>query len=136
MHVALFAWESLHTHAVGGVAPHVTELAAGLARLGHDVHVFVRATGCCGGCTVHYGVTYHECTFELNRDFVIEINNMCESFVACMLSVEEAMGAEFDICHGHDWLGAKAMIRAKQIVRHIAHTSISPLLDIDICPSD
>ncbi|XP_055389114.1 uncharacterized protein LOC129618388, partial [Condylostylus longicornis] len=31
--VAMFAWESLHTHAVGGVAPHVTELAAGLARL-------------------------------------------------------------------------------------------------------
>lgn len=32
--IAMFAWESLHTHAVGGVAPHVTELAAGLARLG------------------------------------------------------------------------------------------------------
>lgn len=32
--VSMFAWESLHSHAVGGVAPHVTELAAGLARLG------------------------------------------------------------------------------------------------------
>lgn len=29
---ALFAWESLHTVAAGGVAPHVTELAAGLER--------------------------------------------------------------------------------------------------------
>ncbi|CDI76521.1 glycan synthetase, putative [Eimeria praecox] len=34
--IALFAWESLHTHAVGGVAPHVTELAAGLSRQGHE----------------------------------------------------------------------------------------------------
>lgn len=30
---ALFAWESLHSVAEGGVAPHVTELAAGLERL-------------------------------------------------------------------------------------------------------
>jgi hypothetical protein len=29
---ALFAWESLHSVAEGGVAPHVTELAAGLER--------------------------------------------------------------------------------------------------------
>lgn len=34
LRIAMFAWESLHTHAVGGVAPHVTELTAGLARLG------------------------------------------------------------------------------------------------------
>ena len=35
--IALCAWESLHTIAVGGVAPHVTELAAGLARRGNEV---------------------------------------------------------------------------------------------------
>jgi hypothetical protein len=33
---ALFAWESLHTVAEGGVAPHVTELAAGLERFAHS----------------------------------------------------------------------------------------------------
>ncbi|KAL8426333.1 hypothetical protein ACSSS7_008162 [Eimeria intestinalis] len=44
MRIALFAWESLHTHAVGGVAPHVTELAAALARQGHYVHVFGRSS--------------------------------------------------------------------------------------------
>ena len=115
MRVALFAWESLHTHAVGGVAPHVTELAAGLARQGHEVHVFVRAMESCGGCSVHYGVTYHECTFDLNRDFVLEIQNMCESFIACMLSVEESMGVEFEICHAHDWLAGRALVRAKQL---------------------
>ncbi|KAL8275236.1 hypothetical protein Esti_000820 [Eimeria stiedai] len=117
MRIALFAWESLHTHAVGGVAPHVTELAAALARQGHCVHVFVRALESCGGCSVHYGVTYHECTFELDRDFVREIHNMCESFIACMLSVEEAMGAQFEICHAHDWLAARALVRAKQMGR-------------------
>lgn len=36
LRIAMFAWESLHTHAVGGVAPHVTEIAAGLARLGKN----------------------------------------------------------------------------------------------------
>ncbi|XP_026190049.1 uncharacterized protein LOC34619934 [Cyclospora cayetanensis] len=117
LRIALFAWESLHTHAVGGVAPHVTELAAALSRQGHDVHVFVRATELCGGCSVHYGVAYHECTFDLNRDFVIEIQNMCESFIACMQSVEESMGAEFQICHAHDWLAGKALVKAKQMGR-------------------
>ncbi|KAL8451660.1 hypothetical protein Emed_001822 [Eimeria media] len=117
MRIALFAWESLHTHAVGGVAPHVTELAAALARQGHCVHVFVRALESCGGCSVHYGVTYHECTFDLDRDFVREIHNMCESFVACMLNVEEALGAEFEICHAHDWLAGRALVRAKQMGR-------------------
>ena len=115
MRIALFAWESLHTHAVGGVAPHVTELAAGLCRQGHEVHVFVRALESCGGCSVHYGVAYHECTFDLNRDFVIEIHNMCESFIACMLSVEDSMGAEFEVCHAHDWLAGRALVRAKQL---------------------
>ena len=33
MRIALLTWESLHTIAVGGVAPHVTELAAGVARV-------------------------------------------------------------------------------------------------------
>ena len=35
--IALCSWESLHTISVGGVAPHVTELAAALQRRGHEV---------------------------------------------------------------------------------------------------
>lgn len=42
LRIALLTWESLHTIAVGGVAPHVTELAAGLERRGHEVHVYSR----------------------------------------------------------------------------------------------
>ena len=42
MRIAMFSWESLHSIAVGGVAPHVTELAAALQRRNHEVHVFTR----------------------------------------------------------------------------------------------
>ncbi|EPR57846.1 glycosyltransferase [Toxoplasma gondii GT1] len=115
--VALFSWESLHTHAVGGVAPHVTELAAGLARQGHEVHIFVRATGMEAVTTVHFDVTYHQCTFNLDRDFVKEMGNMCDSFVQRLLQVEASRGETFDICHAHDWLAARAMVRAKQLGR-------------------
>ena len=42
MRIAMFSWETLHSHAVGGIAAHVTELAAALERRGHEVHVFTR----------------------------------------------------------------------------------------------
>jgi hypothetical protein len=42
LRIAMFTWESMHTIAVGGVSPHVTELAAGLERRGHEVHIFSR----------------------------------------------------------------------------------------------
>jgi hypothetical protein len=35
--MALLAWESLHSIRVGGVAVHVSELAAALARKVHEV---------------------------------------------------------------------------------------------------
>jgi hypothetical protein len=38
MRIAMFSWETLHSIAVGGVAAHVTELAAALQRKGHQVH--------------------------------------------------------------------------------------------------
>ena len=42
MRIAFFAWESLHSVVVGGVAVHVTELAAAMQRRGNEVHVFAR----------------------------------------------------------------------------------------------
>ncbi len=39
MRIAMFSWETLHSHAVGGIAAHVTELAAALQRRGHEVHM-------------------------------------------------------------------------------------------------
>lgn len=118
LRVAMFAWESLHTHAVGGVAPHVTELAAGLCRLGHEVHIFVRATGQTAAHSVHYGVHYHECPFQLNRDFILEIQAMCNSFIWHMRETEEFLGCKFDICHAHDWLASRALVPVIQSGHH------------------
>ena len=42
MRIALLSWESLHSIGVGGVAAHVTELAAALERKGNEVHIFTR----------------------------------------------------------------------------------------------
>jgi glycosyltransferase involved in cell wall biosynthesis len=111
--IALLSWESLHSIAVGGIAAHVTELAAALERRGHEVHVFTRM----GPWQSQYqridGVHYHRCPFELNPDFVVEVNNMCRSIVHYVFQAEN-YGGPFDIVHAHDWLTANAMIWIRQ----------------------
>jgi glycogen synthase len=111
--VALLSWESLHSIAVGGVAVHVTELAASLERKGHEVHVFTRI----GHGQQHYdrihGVHYHRCGFDLQPNFVDEINNLCRSLVHHVFEAEN-FGGPFDVIHAHDWLTANAMIWIKQ----------------------
>jgi glycosyltransferase involved in cell wall biosynthesis len=111
--IALFSWETLHSIAVGGVGVHVTELAAGLERRGHEVHVFTRqGHGQPRYDNVH-GVHYHRCAFQLHPNFVDEINNMCRAFVHEFFGVEDSTG-RFDIVHAHDWLAANAAIWIKQ----------------------
>jgi len=109
MKIALLSWESLHSIPVGGVATHVTELAAALERKGHEVHVFTRT----GPGQSHYqlihGVHYHRCLFAQNPDFVDEVNNMCGSFVRHVFEAEDFSGP-FNIVHAHDWLAANALI--------------------------
>jgi glycosyltransferase involved in cell wall biosynthesis len=113
MRIALASWESLHSIAVGGVAVHVTELAAVLQRRGHEVHVFTR----CGAwqpldqCID--GVWYHRCPHELNPDFVTEMDNMCRSFVARFDQVQRYSG-RFDVFHAHDWLASNAMVWVRE----------------------
>jgi glycosyltransferase involved in cell wall biosynthesis len=113
MRIALLSWESLHSIAVGGVAAHVTELAAGLARKGHQIHVFTRRAF---GQAAHDwtdGVHYHRCTYPPHGDFVDDVNNMCRAFVDRVFEVEDLIG-RFDVIHAHDWLTANAMIWIKQ----------------------
>ncbi|HLI83850.1 MAG TPA: glycosyltransferase family 4 protein [Bryobacteraceae bacterium] len=109
MKIAILSWESLHSISVGGIATHVTELAAALERLGNEAHVFTRQ----GPGQLHYqlieGVHYHRCPFELNPNFVEEVNNMCRSFVHHVFEAENFSGP-FDVIHAHDWLAANAMI--------------------------
>jgi glycosyltransferase involved in cell wall biosynthesis len=113
MRIALFSWETLHSIPVGGVAVHVTEIAAALQRRGHEVHVFTRI----GHAQPHYdnvhGVHYHRCTFALTPNFVDEVNNMCRAFVQAFYAVEDQVG-RFDIVHAHDWLAANAVVWIKE----------------------
>ena len=112
MRIAIFSWESLHSIAVGGIAAHVTELAAALERRGHEVHVFTRM----GHGQKKYerieGVHYHRCPFDLHPDFIREVDNMCGSFVHHYIETENFVGP-FDVLHAHDWLTAKALVWAK-----------------------
>ena len=113
MRIALLAWESLHSVPVGGVAPHVTELAAGLERRGHEVHVFVRLGEGQTTYEIIDGVHYHRCPIDLDHDFVTEMNNMGNAFMYFIGESEAYQGGKLDIIHGHDWLCAKAVAQAK-----------------------
>ncbi len=113
MRIAFFAWESLHSIAVGAVAQHVTDLAAALERRGHEVHVFVRMGEGQSNYDVIEGVHYHRCPIVLDADFVTEMNNMGNAFVYFLGETEAFQGAPFDIVHGHDWLCTKGLVQAK-----------------------
>jgi glycosyltransferase involved in cell wall biosynthesis len=91
----------------------VTELAAALARKGHQLHVFTRRAFGQAGHDWTDGVHYHRCTYPPHGDFVDDVNNMCRSFVDCVFEVEDLVG-HFDVIHAHDWLTANAMIWIKQ----------------------
>jgi glycosyltransferase involved in cell wall biosynthesis len=113
MRIAFFAWESLHSIAIGGVAAHVTELAAALERCRHEVHAFVRLGKGQSTYEVIDGVHYHRCPIDLDPDFVTEMDNMGNTFVYFLGETEAHQGAAFDIVHGHDWLCARALVQAK-----------------------
>ena len=113
MRIALLSWESLHSVAVGGVASHVTELAAAMARKGQDVHVFTRQAPGQAYHSLVDGVHYHRCSYAGHHDFVDDINNMCRALVERVYVVEDLLGP-FDVVHAHDWLTANAMIWIKQ----------------------
>lgn len=113
MNIAFLAWESLHSIPVGGVAAHITELAAALQRRGHEVHVFARLGEGQSTYAIIDGVHYHRCPIELNPDFVTEMNSMCNAFVYYIGQTEAHMNRRFDIIHGHDWLCSKGIVQAK-----------------------
>jgi len=113
MRIAFLTWESLHSVAVGGLAAHATELAAGLQRRGHEVHVFARLGQGQPTYNVVDGVHYHRCPIQLHHDFVTEINNMGNAFTWFLGESEAFQNAPFDVVHGHDWLCAKAVVQIK-----------------------
>ena len=81
MKIAMFSWETLHSHSVGGIAAHVAELAAALERRGHEVHVLTRPGYGSGGISRIDGVWYRYCAHNLNPNFIDEVQEMCRSFI-------------------------------------------------------
>jgi glycosyltransferase involved in cell wall biosynthesis len=113
MRIAFFSWESLHSIPVGGISPHVTELAAALERKGNEVHVFTRIGPNQKVYEVIDGVHYHRCPFAFNSDFIQEMNNMCKSMAHYFFETENVSGY-FDIIHGHDWHVVNALDEIKK----------------------
>lgn len=113
MRIAMLSWETLHSIAAGGVATHVTELAAAMARAGHEVHIFTRIAEGQREYERILGVHYHRCPYPGHHDLIDDANNMCRAFVDRVFATEEIFGA-FDVVHAHDWLAANAMIWIKQ----------------------
>jgi glycosyltransferase involved in cell wall biosynthesis len=114
MRIAMLSWETLHAIAVGGVAAHVTELAAALAAQGHEVHVFTRIAEGQADYEVIDNVHYHRCPYPGARDFVEDVDNMCRAFVHRVFDTERELQAPFDVIHAHDWLAANAMVWIKK----------------------
>jgi glycosyltransferase involved in cell wall biosynthesis len=108
MKIAMLSWESLHSIPVGGLAAHVTELAAALERKGHELHVFTRMGHGQSQYDRIHGVHYHRCPFHLHPDFVEEMLNFCRSLTHHLFATEDYLGP-FDLVHGHDWLTGPAL---------------------------
>ena len=108
MRIAMLSWETRHSIHVGGLAEHVTELSASLARRKHDVHVFTRIAPGQAGYEIIDGVHYHRCPYDPHPDFLTDMARMADSFVWHLVESECFLGAPFDLIHGHDWLVVRA----------------------------
>ena len=75
MRIAMLAWESLHSVAIGGVAAHVSELAVALHRRGHSVHVFTRRQAGQSFYSHIDDVHYYRCSYPSHPDFIEEVNS-------------------------------------------------------------
>jgi len=120
MRIAMPSWESLNSIAVGGVAPHVSELSESLAARGHELHVFTRIGAGQKAIEKVGSVWYHRCPFDAEPVFVKSMDNMCDSFLWHLRQIEDLQGRPFDVVHGHDWLCAKGVARAKNEGRNRA----------------
>lgn len=108
MRVAMFSSESLHSISSGGLGVHVTELAAGLQRRGHEIHVITRRKPDQNHYDLIDGVHYHRVDHGLSENFVECMDYMCKAMAHRFHEVTSAIG-NFELVHAHDWLTANAM---------------------------
>jgi glycosyltransferase involved in cell wall biosynthesis len=108
MRVAVFSWESLHSIAHGGLGVYVTELAAGLERRGHDIHVFTRRGPGQGSYDRIDGVHYHRVDHGISNNFVETMDWMCKALVHRFSEVTQLIG-KFELIHANDWMTANCI---------------------------
>ncbi len=108
----MFAWESLYSIKVGGMAPHVSELAEALAKRGHEVHVFTRSGNFDAFDQIN-GVHYQRSASDDRGDIVYQMDRMSEALFGSFERVQKIYG-RFDIIHGHDWHPVPALHRIKE----------------------
>ncbi len=80
MRIAMFSSESLHSISSGGLGVHVTELAAGLQRRGHDLHVITRRKEGQNYYDCIDGVHYHRVDHGLSENDVQCMDYMCKAY--------------------------------------------------------
>ncbi len=109
--IGMFAWESLNSVKVGGIAPHISELSESLAARGHEVHIFTRGDGFRDYDKIN-GVHYHRVTHDQSENIVHQMDRMCDAMYCRFLDVRSAYG-EFDVLHVHDWHPVNVLYRIK-----------------------
>ena len=112
MRIGMFAWESLYSIKVGGMAPHVSELAEALAKRGHEVHIFTRRGNFDAFDQIN-GVHYQRSASDDRGDIVYQMDRMSEALFDSFERVQKIYG-RFDIIHGHDWHPVPALHRIKE----------------------
>lgn len=108
MRVAMLSSESLHSISSGGLGVHVTELAAGLQRRGHEMHVITRRQEHQSHYDFIDGVHYHRVFHGLSDNYVECMDYMCKAMAHRFHEVTAMIG-NFELVHAHDWLSANAM---------------------------
>jgi glycosyltransferase involved in cell wall biosynthesis len=97
---------------MGGIAPHVTELAAALCRRGNQVHIFTQCSEGESGYDEIFGVHYHRVSFDNEGDLPQRMEAMCNAMAWSYGETSTFIGG-FDVAHGHDWMTCKALVQAK-----------------------
>lgn len=108
MRVAMFSSESLHSISSGGLGVHVTELAAGMERRGHEIHVITRRKEGQHDYDQIDGVHYHRIDHGMSENFVECMDFMCKAMAHKFHEITSLVG-NFELVQAHDWLTANAM---------------------------
>jgi glycogen synthase len=87
---------------------HVTELAAGLERRGHEIHVFTRRAYDQSTYECINGVHYHRVDHGISDSFVETMDWMCKALVHRFSEVTSVIG-KFELISCHDWLTANCI---------------------------